>query len=93
LVAFALLTSITHTYLFIARLEWQLMAMKNMANNGSGRMTKARVPLRWRHTDTAEDAQGGWILQTVQALAQSTTKQNVPGCSVLDKKIKRVKFT
>ena len=67
--------------------------MEYVANNGCGGVTKARVPLGWRHTNTAEDARGGWILQTVQALAQLATKQNVPGCSVLNKKIKRVKFT
>src|SRR3954469_6755737 len=69
------------------------MAVKNMANNGSGRVAKARMPLGRRHTDTAKDARGGWILQTVQALAQTATKQNVPGCSVLNKEIERVKFT
>ena len=69
------------------------MTVDYVANDGCGRVTKARVPLGRGHTNTAEEAWGGWILQKVQALAQAATKQNVPGCSVLNKKIKRLKFT
>jgi hypothetical protein len=51
----ALLTGITDCITMTTRLDRELMTMENMANNGCRRMTKARVSLRRRNTNTIED--------------------------------------
>ena len=69
------------------------MATKNMAHYRRRRMTKARMPMCSRHTHTTENLRTRRRLQRVQALVNTTSKQNLPRDSVLYEKMKRVKLT
>jgi hypothetical protein len=55
-------------------------------------MAQTRVPQRRRNSNTSEDAGHGRRSQLIETLTAVTFKEYVLGGSVLDKKIKRVKF-
>ena len=74
------------------------MAMQHMANYRSSRVTKARMPVRRRHTNTTERLRRilhGWCARCnkcVQAMAKTAAKQNGPRVPILDKETKRMKL-
>jgi hypothetical protein len=63
-----------------------------MADDRSGGMTEARMPLRRGDTDTSEGMGSGWHIKGVETMATPTSKKNVPCGSILYKKMKRVKL-
>ena len=75
------------------------MTMQHMTNYKGRRMTKARMPVRRRHTNTTERLRRrlhGWCaryIKCVQAMAKMTAKQNGPRVPILDKETKRVKLS
>jgi hypothetical protein len=68
------------------------MLLKNMTHYGRCGMTKTRMPVWRRSTDTIERLRNCRNIQWVETLVASTSKEYVPCDSVLDKDIKRVKF-
>jgi hypothetical protein len=62
-----------------------------MADDRSGGMTEARMPLRRGDMDTSEGMGSGWHIKGVETMATPTSKKNVPRGLILKKK-KRVKL-
>jgi hypothetical protein len=84
LMALVLLTCITNGGSIIVGHNWKLMVMKNMTDDGDGRVTKSRMPLRGRHTNTAESS-NGWHMKHIKTMAQATSKKYVPHVRILNK--------
>jgi hypothetical protein len=89
----ALLTSITNCFNTSIGHNWKLMATKNMANYGSGGVTKTRVPLRRGHTNTTESLRDWWCIKHINSMEQATSKYYVPHVLVLNKEMKTGKFS
>ena len=62
-------------------------------------MTKARMPVRRRHTNTTERLRRRlhgrcvWRIKCIHAMAKTTAKQNDPRVPILNKETKRMKLS
>ena len=66
------------------------MPLKDMTHYWRSRMAKTRMPMGRPCANTTEDL--GNRIQSIQRPTISTSKEYIPRCSILDKKMKRMKF-